>query len=121
MSNFIDEQISEQEWISCEERLPENGQCVLGWCGGRIDVVYFKQGISKETREKMQKGEIEDPLEEVWSLSTGNKKVKRSTLYGASDEWNNNKKPYSWKHGPMEYFGQDCVAWMPLPKPYRGE
>lgn len=109
------------QWIPCEERLPEDGECVLAWAGGSVDVVRFEMGISQKTREKMKKGEIPDPIEYVWCLADGYKPRKRSDSYCRSDEAWNNQKPYCWVHAPMEYFGQDVKAWMPLPDPYVGE
>ena len=109
------------KWIPCEERLPEDGECVLAWAGGSVDVVRFEMGISQETREKMKKGEIPDPIEYVWCLADGYTPQKRSDSYCRSDEDWNNQKPYCWVHAPMEYFGQDVTAWMPLPEPYGGE
>lgn len=108
-------------WIPCEERLPDDGECVLAWAGGSVDVVRFEMGISQETREKMKKGEIPDPIEYVWCLADGYTPRKRSDSYCRSDEDGNNQKPYCWVHAPMEYFGQDVKAWMPLPEPYEEE
>ena len=108
-----------EKWIPCSERLPQNGQRVIGF-GGRIVIVTFEEGISQETREKMERGEIENPTEEVWCLSDGTQKFPRSKLYRRSDEWGNNKVPYCWDDSPMLYFGQDIIAWMPLPKPWKG-
>lgn len=108
-------------WIPCEERLPEDGECVLAWAGGSVDVVRFEMGISQETREKMKKGEIPDPIKYVWCLADGYTPQKRSNAYYRSDEDGNNQKPYCWVHAPMEYFGQDVKAWMPLPEQYKGE
>ena len=108
------------KWIPVSERLPENGQRVIAY-SGRIVIVTFETGISKETREKMEKGEMENPIESVWCRSEGTTGVPRSKLYGKSDEWGNNERPYCWVDGAMLYFGQDIVAWMPLMEPYRGE
>lgn len=109
------------QWIPCEERLPEDGEYVLAWAKGSVDVVKFEMGISQETREKMKNGEILDPIHTTWCLSDGYTESKRSDLYDRSDEAWNNKKPYCWVHGFMEYFGQDVKAWMPLPEPYEGK
>ena len=102
------------EWIFCDEKLPKDKQEVIGWFSGRIDIVRFEQGISEETREKMKNGELDDPVSNVWSRSTGTQKATRSSLFSRCDEWGNNKKPYCWVHEPMVYFGQDCLAWMPI-------
>ena len=118
---WLSDEAEEKKWISCEEGLPKDGECVLAWAGGSVDVVRFEMGISQETREKMKKGEIPDPIEYVWCLADGYKPHKRSDSYCRSDEGWNNQKPYCWVHAPMEYFGQDVKAWMPLPEPWKGE
>ena len=105
------------EWIPTSERLPKNGQRVIAW-SGLVLIVTFIEGISQETREKMERGEIENPTEEVWCLADGTQKIPRSKLYQKGDEWNSNKVPYCWDDSPMTvYNGQDMIAWMPLPEP----
>lgn len=104
------------EWISVKERLPDDGQVVLIY-DGEVEVARFKRGISMEERDKMKRGELSDPAHTVWSLSTGHHEVKRSESISPSDEWGNNKVPYSWeaRSGPMQWFGQDVSHWMVLP------
>ena len=112
------ESVPPTEWIPVTERLPKNDEYVIGWCGGRIDIVRFEAGLSKETREKMKNGVIDDPTEGGW-CSEGWSESKRSSIYKRCDEFGNNLKPYCWVHEPMVYFGQYCRAWMPLPEPYQ--
>ena len=109
------------QWIPCEERLPENGQYVIGWCNGHINIVRFEAGISMEDREKMKNGELKDPIITIWCRADGTTEAKRSELYNRSDEFGNNEKPYCWVNGQMEYMGQYVTAWMPLPEDYKKE
>lgn len=104
------------EWISTKDRLPEDGQTVLIF-DGSVNVAKFERGISKEEREKMKRGEIDDPIHTGWNLADGYFEVKRSDSYGRSDEDGNNKVPYCWVAliGPMTWFGQYVSHWMPLP------
>lgn len=113
---------SERKWIPVSERLPIDGSLVIA-CSpyGGITIVYFRKGLSQADRTKMKNGEIDDPSEETWCLSEGYSKSKRSDLFKEEDEWGNNQKAYAWKYGPFHYSGQDFVAWMPLPKPWKGE
>lgn len=113
---------SERKWIPITEALPIDGSLVIA-CSpyGGITIAYFKKGISQEDRTKMKNGEIDDPSEETWCLSEGYSKIKRSDLFKEEDEWGNNQKAYAWQYGPYHYSGQDFVAWMPLPEPWRGE
>lgn len=112
----------ERKWIPVTERLPEEGESVIV-CSqyGAICIVELVKGISEETRKKMKNGEIDDPCENIWCLSDGHTISKRSDLYKEGDEFGNNQKDYAWKNGPYHYSGQDFIAWMPLPEPWRGE
>jgi hypothetical protein len=107
-----------QEWISVEERLPEENEYVLIWVGN-VQVARIEKGITEQDRQKMVNGEIEDRIEYGWSLSTGLMPLKRSRLYKGCDVQGNNRVPYCWKAngGPMEWFGQNVTHWMPLPEP----
>lgn len=104
------------EWVSTEDRLPEDGQDVLIY-DGELGIAKFRRGISKEERERMKRGEFPDPEETGWTLADGYFKVKRSDSYGPADEGWNNLVPYYWKQtrGPMQWFGQNVKYWMPLP------
>lgn len=106
------------EWISVEERLPEEGKYVIVWVGS-AQVARIEKGITEEERQKMKNGEVEDRIEYGWSQSTGFMPLKRSNLYKACDVHGNNRVPYCWKAngGPMEWFGQNVTHWMPLPEP----
>ena len=112
------------EWISVEDRLPEENVAVLIWSGS-ASIAKLEKGITMAEREAMKKGEIDDPESEGWNLSNGWFKVKRSDSIRPCDEWGNNLKPYCWETvgGVGQYFGQDVKYWMPLPeKPdMRGE
>lgn len=112
----------EPKWIPVSEELPIDGSLVIA-CRpyGEITIVNFMKGISQEDRTKMKNGEIDDPSEETWCLSEGYRKIKRSDLFRAEDEWGNNQKAYAWQYGPYHYSGQDFIAWMPLPEPWVGE
>lgn len=106
------------EWISVEDRLPEEGKYVIVWVGS-AQVARIEKGITEEERQKMKNGEIEDRIEYGWSQSTGFMPLKRSDLYKSCDVFGNNLVPYCWKAngGPMEWFGQNVTHWMPLPEP----
>ena len=106
-----------QEWISVEERLPEENVYVLIAVGNSIQVARIIKGISEEKREKMKNGELPDPEESCFAAD----KIitlRRSQLYRSGDVWGNNLVPYYWKAngGPMEWFGQNITHWMPLPE-----
>lgn len=106
------------EWISVKDKLPEEGEYVLVYAGG-FQVARIEKGISLKERELMEKGEIENPLEGGWSLSTGYTQHQRSKVYKACDEQGNNEVPYCWyaNGGPMRWFGQDVTHWIPLKEP----
>ena len=108
---------SEGEWISVEERLPEEGKYVIVWVGS-VQVARIEKGITEEDRQKMKNGEVEDGIEYGWSLSTGFIPLKRSDQYKSCDVFGNNLVPYCWKAngGPMEWFGQNVTHWMPIPE-----
>lgn len=110
-----------QEWISVEERLPEENEYVLVWVG-KVQVARIEKGITEEYRKKMASGEVADEIEYGWSLSTGITSLKRSKTYRDCDVQGNNKVPYCWKAngGPMKWFGQDVTHWMPLPEAPKG-
>lgn len=84
----------EQRWISCEERLPEEGQLVLTTIRG-TDVIRVKDG---ET--------LED------AIDRSRKIVRVSVGFIGSDGW----------YGVDGYpeIVAPC-AWKPLPEPYKGE
>ena len=112
------------EWISVEDRLPEENVAVLIWSGS-ISIAKLEKGITMAEREAMKKGEIDDPKDIGWNSSNGWFWIKRSDSIRPCDEWGNNLKPYCWEvvGGVGQRFGQDVKYWMPLPqKPdMRGE
>ena len=114
--------VTVQEWISVKDRLPEDGETVLIWSGG-CHVATIEKGITEEERRKMKSGEMPDPEETGWTLSTGYFTTKRSGTYTRADVFGNNKVPYCWNgvNSPMNWFGQDVTHWMPLPQPPKGE
>lgn len=113
------------EWISVEDKLPENGEMVFVYLGNyrqsqKYDVVRFEKGVSQEERKQMKERSLVDIGVNVYS--NGHQVLaKRSSMFMASDEEGNNRKPYSWTNSPMQYFGQDVTHWMPLPSPPKTE
>jgi hypothetical protein len=110
--------VTAQEWISVDERLPEENEYVMIWCG-KCQIARIEKGISEEKRKAMKRGELDDPCETGWTLSSGYFTLKRSQSYKACDEQGNNRVPYCWyaNGGPMQWFGQDVTHWAYLPKP----
>jgi len=106
------------EWIRVEDRLPAENEYVMIWCG-QCQIARIEKGISEEQRKAMKRGELDDPCETGWTLSSGYFTLKRSQSYKACDEQGNNRVPYCWyaNGGPMQWFGQDVTHWMPLPEP----
>lgn len=114
------EALKAQEWTPCNKKLPEEKTKVLICVGCEIQVAEIIKGITEETREKMKRGEIEDPDVKGWNSADGWTTFKRSRAYEPGDVHGNNLLPYAWDgDGPAQWFGQDADAWMPLPKPYR--
>jgi hypothetical protein len=117
------------EWISTNDRLPEEGKYVLAkhtrgtWHDSQDQenvncvVVKLVKGLSKEDRERMKKGEIKETFEKGWCLSEGWADHKRSSTYRACDEDGNNQRPYNWQSfGADSFFGQDISHWCEIPK-----
>lgn len=112
----------EQKWIPVTEALPEDGRSVIVSSRyGSICIATLVKGISQETRRKMENGEIDNPDVKGWCLADGWTTSKRSNIYREGDEWGNNSKDYAWQNGPYHFSGQEFIAWMPLPEPWRGE
>lgn len=107
--------------FSVSERLPDEGEYVLIWCG-TWQVATIRKGISEEERASMKRGETPDPEEYCWSGNTGLIKCKRSSLYKECDANGNNLVPYRWyaNGGPMKWFGQDVSYWAYLPEDISG-
>lgn len=114
----------ETTWISTEVELPPEGQAVLIFDGG-INIGQLEHGMSKETREKMSRGEIEDPIRMGWSFAgetPKQHKYRRSEAYEPADEGGNNEKAYCWWTSGRGYqYGQNVRWWMPLPPPPSNE
>ena len=110
------------QWISVEDRLPEENEYVMIWCG-ECQIARIEKGISEEQRNAMKRGELDDPYETGWTLSSGYFTLKRSQSYKACDEQGNNRVPYCWyaNGGPMKWFGQEVTHWAYLPQPPKGE
>ena len=111
-----------QEWISVKDRLPEENEYVMIWCG-ECQIARIEKGISEEQRKAMKRGELDDPFETGWNSQSGYFTLKRSQLYKACDEQGNNRVPYCWyaNGGPMKWFGQEVTHWAYLPMPPKGE
>lgn len=105
------------EWISVEDRLPEENVPVMIW-SGRISIARLEKGITMAEREAMKRGEKNDMESMGWDSRQGYFLIKRSDSIRACDEWGNNLKPYCWETvgGVGQYFGQDVKYWMPLPQ-----
>jgi hypothetical protein len=83
--------VTVQEWISVKDRLPEDRQWVLGWCGcGRIyhDILHFATCLE--------------------NISCDFEGSKCSGFYDHDSEWG-------------YYEVTDITHWMPLPQPPKGE
>lgn len=104
-------------WIDSESELPKDNEKVLVIHDGELKTARFKKGISAEERERMRRGEIDNPSEQCWNLSYGYKFIKRSELIDAADEAWNNKKPYGWEIGSHTVFGQNIRYWSHFSKP----
>ena len=99
------------EWISTEERLPEEKVWVLGFLeypgavdGSYVEPVQIVKGITKEEREILrEKGD------------------KRGFQYYMGDVVDGvNALPYEWQGtGSAKYCGSSIIAWMPMPKPFK--
>lgn len=115
---LIANSVTVQEWIPVTERLPEENEYVLIWCG-ECQIARIEKGISEEQRKAMKDGEIDDQVEIGWNISDGYFQLKRSDSYRACDEGFNNKVPYCWSvnGGMVKLFGQNVTHWMPLPEP----
>lgn len=126
MLNMIAKRMREleekQRWIPVTERLPEENEYVMIWCG-ECQIARIEKGISEEQRKAMKRGELDDPCETGWTLSSGYFTLKRSQSYKACDEQGNNRVPYCWyaNGGPMKWFGQEVTHWAYLPQPPKGE
>lgn len=90
-----------QEWISVDDRLPEDGQMVLIYDGRAYQ---WKPTVNCAI---FQKGKTAAQLKE-----------EGCRVISFADEYGNNKKPYRWRAvlGPMVWFGQMVTHWMPLPE-----
>ena len=114
--------VTVQEWVPVTERLPEEKEYVMIWCG-ECQIARIEKGITEEQRKAMKRGDLDDPCETGWTSSGGYFTLKRSESYRACDEGWNNKVPYCWyvNGGVVTLFGQNVTHWMPLPEPPKGE
>ena len=112
----------ERRWIPVTERLPEEKEYVMIWCG-ECQIARIEKGITEEQRKAMKRGDLDDPCETGWTSSGGYFTLKRSESYRECDEGWNNKVPYCWyvNGGVVTLFGQNVTHWMPLPEPPKGE
>ena len=86
IANYLVEHgVKVKEWISVNDRLPEEDEYVMIWCG-ECQIARIKKGISEEQRKAMKRGELDDPCEIGWTLSSGYFTLKRSQSYKACDE-----------------------------------
>lgn len=110
----ITEEPKQTAWISTAAMLRQRGRrCLYGQARQRV------RGISQEEREKMRRGEIDDPVRLDWSFVgelPRQYESRRSEVHEAADEWGNNHKPYNWQtQGRGQLYGQSVEWWMPLP------
>ena len=114
--------VTVQEWISVKDRVPEENEYVMIWCG-ECQIAKIEKGISEVQRNAMKDGEIDAPVATGWASSSGYFQLKRSESYRACDEGFNNKVRYCWSvnGGMMKLFGQNVTHWTPLPEPPKGE
>ena len=114
----ITEEPKQTAWISTAAMLPPEGQELLVWTG-TPHIAKRVRGISQEEREKMRRGEIDDPVRLDWSFVgelPRQYESRRSEVHEAADEWGNNHKPYNWQtQGRGQLYGQSVEWWMPLP------
>ena len=120
--HLISSGVTVQELVSVKDRLPEENEYVMIWCG-EFQIARIEKGITEKERALMKNGEINDPVELGWNMSDGCFSLKRSDSYKACDEGFNNKVPYCWHvlGGMEKLFGQNVTHWMPLPEPPKGE
>lgn len=122
-------------WISTEDKLPEEGKYVLArhnntnW-NDHTDqdnvncvVVKLVRGISKEEREKMKSGEITDF--EIKFINANRDSdyidVNRSHITFPEDEDGNNERPYKWESfGCSSYNSQEISHWTTI-KPIKNK
>lgn len=112
------------EWISTKDELPNENEIVLVCVGDKdFYVAKIEKGISMEEREKMKRGEIDDPTHTGWNLSKGYFQVKRSDSYGRADEGGNNEVPYCWIvcRTSNSWFGQYVKYWARIEPPKENE
>jgi len=109
------ERLKGEQWISVDDRLPEEGKYVIAkhnrgtWSDSEDQenvntvVVKLRKGLSMEDREKMDD-------------------CNRKLTYRCDDEHGNNLVPYSWhQFGSDHFFGQSITQWMYIPKAPEGE
>lgn len=105
------------QWINTKDKLPQDNEIVIICIGKEVHLVHFCRGISSEEREKMDKGELPNPVETIWRNSEGYIETVRSKTFKFCDEWLNNEVPYAWisLDGIRQWCGQDVTYWLPLP------
>ena len=67
---LIQNGVTVQEWISVDDRLPEENEYVMIWCG-ECQIARIEKGRSEEQRNAMKRGELDDPYETGWTLASG--------------------------------------------------
>lgn len=106
----------QNEWISVEDDLPNEGEDLLIWIGSAKSA-RIRKGITEEERQKMRNGELPNPKNEYWCGSKGYVSIERSEIHKEEDIWGNNLVPYCWElDGGYTLFGQQVKYWMPLPE-----
>ena len=96
-------------WKCTLEELPNESETVIVLRGNEWLECTFHIGISKDTREKMKSGELEDPL----FFPDIDLKTRRSDVTMFRDEFAGNKKPYCFIHNDTTriFNGQDISFW----------
>ena len=108
------------KWFNTDERLPYDGQYVLGYYNGgnwgcdkdpkRVNLlmVQFKKGLSMEDRLKIESGEMEPPKGR--ELHPYGDTIGKLSIH-SEDEYFNNYEAYCWDYSGHHKDGQEIQFW----------